>query len=84
MKLQSQNVALGTKQGRSLQMTIFGKNSKVFVKIITGDITIMISLSYLIQVYNSHIFTIVYEHALKQEASKHASNSVVTTFKQQE
>ena len=45
------------------------KNSEVFGKIITG------SLSYLIYIHNSHIFTIVYEDALKQEASKHASNS---------
>ena len=57
MKLQSKNVALGAKQGRSLQITITG------------------SLSYLIYIHNSHIFTIVYEDALKQEASKHASNS---------
>ena len=69
MKLQSKNVALGAKQGRPLQITILKKISEVFGKIIIG------SLSYLIYIHNSHIFTIVYEDALKQEASKHASNS---------
>ena len=47
----------------------YKKISEFFGKIITG------SLSYLIYIHNSHIFTIVYEDALKQEASKHASNS---------
>ena len=69
MKLQRKKCCTRGKTGKTTTNNHSEKISEVFGKIITG------SLSYLIYIHNSHIFTIVYEDALKQEASKHASNS---------